>query len=104
MSARTLDEAAFALTRVVASLDDDPYGESGDVLLSVRDADLLREVHADLHEIRRRGGSSAARPLREVASAHVEAVLQACAGNRTRAARILGVSPSTLYRRGPVES
>ena len=39
-------------------------------------------------------------PLREVERRYTSAVLQAVGGNKTRAAEILGVDPSTLYRRG----
>ncbi|MEZ4394252.1 MAG: sigma 54-interacting transcriptional regulator [Polyangiales bacterium] len=37
--------------------------------------------------------------LAEVERLHIEAVLEATGGNRTRAAEILGVAPSTLWRR-----
>jgi len=38
-------------------------------------------------------------PLAEVKRRHVMEVLQACTGNRTEAARILGVDRKTLYRK-----
>jgi two-component system response regulator HydG len=38
-------------------------------------------------------------PLREVESRYTSAVLRSVGGNKTRAAEILGVDPSTLYRR-----
>ena len=39
------------------------------------------------------------RSLREVEMAHIGAVLQACEGNKVRAAQILGISPSTIWRK-----
>jgi DNA-binding NtrC family response regulator len=39
------------------------------------------------------------RSLREVEMAHIRAVLEACEGNKLRAAEILGVSPSTIWRK-----
>lgn len=39
------------------------------------------------------------RSLREVEMAHIGAVLQACEGNKARAAQILGISPSTIWRK-----
>lgn len=38
--------------------------------------------------------------LHQVEDGYIEAVLAAAGGNRTRASQILGVDPSTLYRRG----
>ena len=38
-------------------------------------------------------------PLREVEDQYIAWVMQRCDANRTRAAQILGVDPSTLYRR-----
>ena len=38
-------------------------------------------------------------PLREIARRHIEQVLEACHGNRTDAARVLGVDRKTLYRK-----
>jgi DNA-binding NtrC family response regulator len=38
-------------------------------------------------------------PLREVQRRHVLQVLEVCGGNRTEAARILGVDRKTLYRK-----
>lgn len=37
--------------------------------------------------------------LKEVELAHVAYVLQACEGNKSRAARILGIDRRSLYRR-----
>jgi DNA-binding NtrC family response regulator len=39
------------------------------------------------------------RPLREVELDYIREVLDACGGNRTRAAEVLGLSPVTLWRR-----
>jgi len=45
---------------------------------------------------------AAFRPLREMEIHYIREVLEACGGNRTRAAEILGLSPVTLWRRlGP---
>lgn len=38
------------------------------------------------------------RPLREVEQEHVLAILDHCHGNRTEAARVLGIDRKTLYR------
>ncbi len=37
--------------------------------------------------------------LSELEKQHIKDVLEACNGNRTRAAKILGISPATLYRK-----
>lgn len=47
-------------------------------------ADLPNEIRVTLDEVRRR---------------HVVHVLDACGGNRSEAAKILGVDRKTLYRR-----
>ncbi|MBI5909317.1 MAG: sigma-54-dependent Fis family transcriptional regulator [Betaproteobacteria bacterium] len=39
------------------------------------------------------------RSLREVETAHIRAVLEACEGNKARAAECLGISPSTIWRK-----
>ena len=39
------------------------------------------------------------RSLREVEMAHIRAILDACDGNKQRAAEILGISPSTIWRK-----
>jgi len=39
------------------------------------------------------------RGLREVEMAHIRAILEACEGNKVRAAEILGISPSTIWRK-----
>ena len=45
------------------------------------------------------GGDSLRRTLAEVEREHIQAVLEATGGNRTRAARILAISPATLWRK-----
>jgi DNA-binding NtrC family response regulator len=44
-------------------------------------------------------GSKTFRPLRDVEMEYIREVLDACGGNRTRAAEILGLSPVTLWRK-----
>jgi DNA-binding NtrC family response regulator len=39
------------------------------------------------------------RSLREVEMAHIRAVLESCEGNKVRAAEVLGISPSTIWRK-----
>ena len=39
------------------------------------------------------------RSLQEVEMAHIRAVLEVCEGNKARAAEILGISPSTIWRK-----
>ena len=39
------------------------------------------------------------RTLREMEDEHIADVLARCGGNKTRAAELLGVDPSTLHRR-----
>jgi DNA-binding NtrC family response regulator/predicted hydrocarbon binding protein len=62
----------------------------------------IRPEHLPAPVVRRRsrpeieGGNQT---LESVEREHVEAVLGRCEGNRTRAARVLGVSPSTLWRK-----
>ena len=38
-------------------------------------------------------------PLEEVTSRHIQSALKACGGNKSRAARVLGISLSTLKRK-----
>lgn len=45
------------------------------------------------------GSSEQARSLREIERQEIERAIETCGGSLTRAARILGVSPSTLYRK-----
>ena len=40
-----------------------------------------------------------ARPLAEVEMEHIQRVLELCGGNRTKAAKILGITPVTLWRK-----
>jgi DNA-binding protein Fis len=39
-----------------------------------------------------------------VEAAWIERVLQNCGGNRTRAARILGIDPATLWRKSKAKN
>jgi len=43
--------------------------------------------------------SGSGRSLREVEHRHIQTVLSSVSGNRSKAARILGISPATLWRR-----
>jgi transcriptional regulator with PAS, ATPase and Fis domain len=49
-------------------------------------------THAD-------GGAPLARSLKEIEAEHIERVLELAGGNRARAARILKISPTTLWRK-----
>jgi DNA-binding NtrC family response regulator len=69
-----------------------------------RAGEPIRLGHLPLHLRRRtpRSRQSAPGPLRSLREAelqHIRDVLDACAGNRARAAAILGVSPVTLWRK-----
>jgi DNA-binding NtrC family response regulator len=44
-------------------------------------------------------GARSYRPLREMELQYIREVLEACGGNRTRAAEVLGLSPVTLWRK-----
>jgi transcriptional regulator with PAS, ATPase and Fis domain len=44
------------------------------------------------------------RSLEAVEMAHIRAVLAACEGNKAKAAEILGISPSTIWRKLQEES
>ncbi len=62
----------------------------------------IRPEHLPAPVARRRsrpGPESGDQKLESVEREHVEAVLERCEGNRTRAARALGISPSTLWRK-----
>jgi transcriptional regulator with PAS, ATPase and Fis domain len=58
----------------------------------------LRQERGDARPVTVAGGRST-RPLREVELDYIREVLEACGGNRTRAAEILGLSPVTLWRK-----
>jgi DNA-binding NtrC family response regulator len=45
------------------------------------------------------GAAGGGRSLAEAEQAHIDAVLRDCAGNRSQAARILQISPTTLWRK-----
>jgi two-component system, NtrC family, response regulator HydG len=62
----------------------------------------IRPEHLPPPVVRRRnrpGAESGNQTLESVEREHVESLLECCEGNRTRAARVLGVSPSTLWRK-----
>ena len=48
---------------------------------------------------RRTAGAGGDRTLGEVERDHIESVLERCQGNRSQAARKLGISPTTLWRK-----
>ncbi len=58
-------------------------------------ADLPRWLRTPLAEPAR----NVLRPLAEVEREHIEAVLRAVGGNRTRAAEVLGIDRKTLRRK-----
>jgi len=64
-----------SLARILASMDDDVPG-----------ADTVPTVGDEI-------------TLKELERLHVDAVLRRCSGNRSRAARILGIERKTLYRK-----
>jgi two-component system response regulator RegA len=73
-----------------------------DFLLKPVDADALRSACRSATTTRAAQGTEAAaclRPLREIEDAYIDRVLAATGGNRTRAARILGVARETLRTR-----
>jgi DNA-binding NtrC family response regulator len=73
-----------------------------DYLLKPVDCDALRSACRAAMATRAAQGTEAAiclRPLREIEDAHIDRVLAATGGNRTRAARILGVARETLRTR-----
>ena len=49
-------------------------------------------------------GDKNLRSLQQVEMAHIRAVLESCEGNKLRAAEILGISPSTIWRKLQGES
>ncbi len=51
------------------------------------------------YALRNSGGRTMARDLNSAAIAHMEMVLRSVNGNRSKAARILGISPTTLWRK-----
>ncbi|MFB3817937.1 MAG: sigma 54-interacting transcriptional regulator [Candidatus Methylomirabilales bacterium] len=57
------------------------------------------QLPAAVLEQRRRRGRAGGATLAEVERAHIQAVLERCRGNRQQAARTLGISPSTLWRK-----
>ena len=62
--------------------------------------DLPLEVQlAALHTATPAGTSDDPRTLRNVERQHVQRILQECGGNKTEAARVLGIAHTTLYRK-----
>jgi DNA-binding NtrC family response regulator len=57
------------------------------------------QLPAAVLEQRRRPGRSGGATLAEVEQAHIQAILERCGGNRLQAARTLGISPTTLWRK-----
>ena len=64
----------------------------------IRQAQLPPSLHAEQPH-REPAPVNPLRSLREMESEHIRKVLDACGGNRTRAAEILGVSSVTLWRK-----
>lgn len=94
-----IEDIAIALTRVVASADDDPYGESGDVLITREMFDLLRDAHAALHHLRR-SKRNVGRDLSWI-TLQKEVMREALVrtnGKKCAAADLLGINAATLYR------
>jgi DNA-binding NtrC family response regulator len=58
--------------------------------------DSLNDGQDRVEEVARAGDEIT---LRELEARHIEGVLRRCAGNRSRAARILGIERKTLYRK-----
>jgi len=55
------------------------------------------DLPARLQRPRPSGGEEGIRSLEELERAHIAAVLEECAGNVSKASRILGIDRSTLY-------
>nr|WP_298250166.1 sigma 54-interacting transcriptional regulator [uncultured Halomonas sp.] len=68
-------------------------------MLSPRWQRKLAEVSSTARDVQSSGVSGASQPLRELQQTHMQRTLEAHGGNYTAAARTLGVSRSTLYRR-----
>lgn len=93
-----VDRMAYSITRVLASLDDDPWGTSDEVIIPQESVDLLREVHQSLHAMRRETTVVERMDLEYVIKTHIESVLELTQGKYAKAARILKIDTSTLYR------
>lgn len=97
---KTIETLAYLCTRIVARIDDDPYDESGDIILPGRAIDDLLELHRELHVLRRSIKSSAdvSVKLEDVKSRHIEKIIAYSGGDYSRAAKTLGIDVATIYR------
>ena len=66
---------------------------------TIRKSHLPAEVVDPVAVVPAESGTYVARSLREVEAAHIERTLEYTRGNRPRAAQILGISQSTLWRK-----
>jgi two-component system response regulator HydG len=74
---------------------------SGAVMLAA--SDFIDSDDLPEHVRQPSGPASAVEPwqpisLEEVSNKHIQRVLEACGGNRVRAARVLGIGRTSLYR------
>lgn len=60
---------------------------------------VILPCHLPPHVVHAASARPVGRTLAEAGDAHIRAVLESVGGNRTRAAKILGISPSTLWRK-----
>jgi DNA-binding NtrC family response regulator len=65
----------------------------------IKPADLLWAAPATARSEPPTAGPAAVLPLEQVAEQHIREALRACSGNKSQAARLLGISLSTLKRR-----
>lgn len=69
------------------------------VILARGDEITLKELPSELRCLRRRMGLQFTRTLKEIESQAVKHALSACKGNKSRAAKILGISRKAFYKR-----